>query len=102
MSPNTQNTDSDEDTRELPESIEEFPTNNKPVGDRVLKDMLISLRSSLHVDMMSCMQKFTTELQAVESRVGHKIETKMGEFANTINDLANKEKAIDMEWVKAK
>lgn len=38
--------------------IEEFPTNNQPVIDTVLKDMLMSLRSSLHADMMSCMHNY--------------------------------------------
>lgn len=71
--------DSGEDTRELPYSIEELPTMNQPVTDTVLKDMLLSLQSSLQADMMSCMQKFNKEIQAVKSRVNH-IETKTGGF----------------------
>lgn len=45
--------DSGDDTRELPDRIEKFPTTNQPVIDTVLKDMLLSLRSTLQADMMS-------------------------------------------------
>lgn len=79
------NADSGEYTRELPDSIEEFPTTNQPVLDTVMKGMLMSLRSSLQADMMSCINK---ELKKDETRVNH-IENKMGEFATTINDLVD-------------
>lgn len=45
--------DSGEDTRELLDRIEQFPTANQPVIDTVLKDMLLSLRSTLQADMVS-------------------------------------------------
>ena len=95
--------DSGEDTRKLPDRIEKFSTTNQAVMDTVLKDMLLSLRSTIHADMMSCMQKFHTDIQEVESRVDH-IECKMGEFASTINYLvdAQKENEDEMEGVKAK
>lgn len=53
--------------------------------------------------MLSCVQKFGVELQTVTSRVDH-IETKMGEFATTINDLADAHdmKENEIEAVKAK
>lgn len=73
-------------TAELTDSIEEFPTINQPILDTVMKDMLMSLRSSLQADMMSCMHKFNKVLKEVETRVAH-IENKMGEFAIPINDL---------------
>lgn len=94
--------DSGEGTRDLPNSIEEFPTTNQPVMDTVLKDMFMSLGSSLQTDLASYMHRFSTELQAVENRVEH-IESKMGEFTTTINDLidAHEGKDKDMEWVKA-
>lgn len=76
---------------------------HKPVIDTVLKDMLLSLRSSLQSDLMDCMHKFNTSIQAVETRVKH-IEQKMGEYAVTINDLvdSHEEKEGDTEWLKAK
>lgn len=77
--------DSGNDTRELPDSIDFFSTSNQLVlDDTTLKDMLLSLRSSLHTDMMACVHKFGMELQSVSARVDH-VETKMGEFATTVN-----------------
>lgn len=97
------NGDSGEDTRELLDSIEEFPTTGQPVLDTVMKDMLMSLRSSLQADMMEFMRRFNKKLNKVESRVEH-IETKMGEVATTINDLvdASEDKDEEMDWVKMK
>lgn len=77
-------TDTGDDTRELPESITSFRTMNQPVMDTVLKDMLVSLRSTLQADMINCMHRFSGEIKAVESKVEH-IEGKMREFASTIN-----------------
>lgn len=53
--------------------------------------------------MASYMNRFGNELQAVENRVEH-VETKMGEFDNTINDLidAHEGRDEDMDWMKAK
>ena len=95
--------DSGDDTRELPDRIETFPTSNQPIMDTVLKDMLLSLRSTIQADMMSCMKNVRADIQEVETRVEH-IETKMGEFATTINDLvdAQEQGEDEMEGLKAK
>lgn len=71
--------------------------------DATLKDMLVSLRSSLQADMLSCVHKFGVELQATTSRVDH-IKTKMQEFSTTIKDLvdAQDNREDEMETVKAK
>lgn len=63
----------------------------------MLKEMLVSLRGSLHSDMISCIHKFNTELQSVSGNVSH-IEHKMGEYATMINDLvgANEGREDDM------
>lgn len=42
-----------DDTSELQDSISEFPTANQPVLDTTLKDMLVSLRSTLHADIFT-------------------------------------------------
>lgn len=42
-----------EDTRELVEVLEEFPTQRQPIINTTLNYMLILLRSSLHTDMVS-------------------------------------------------
>lgn len=70
--------DSGEDTSDMPESIESLPTQNQPVLDTVLKDMLLSLRSIIQADMDSCMNRFSRDIQAMGDRVDH-IEVKMGE-----------------------
>lgn len=53
--------------------------------------------------MMACVNKFGKEIQSVSARVDH-VETKMGEFASTINNLidAYDTKEEKMEAVKAK
>ena len=95
--------DSGDDTRELPDSIATFPTSNQPVMDTVLRDMLVTLRSSIQADMINCMHKVSGELREVEGRVEH-IETKMGEYASTINSLvdANEAQEENSEWFKNK
>lgn len=95
-----QGLDSGEDTRDLPDSIYLFPTTNQPVRDT---DMLVSMRSSLHADMLSCVHKFGVEQRATSSRVDH-IETRMEEFVTTINDLvdAHDNNEDEMDAVKAK
>lgn len=61
------------------------------------------LRSSLQTDMATCMHKFNTELQGVDSRVSD-IETKMAKYATTINDQTDASQKHDDEkdWVKVK
>lgn len=61
--------DTEEDTKDLSDTIDEFPTANQPVMDTVLKDMFMSLRSSLQSDQASYMNKFNNDLQAVKNRV---------------------------------
>lgn len=97
------NADSQEDTRELPDSIVACPAQNQPALDTTIKDMLISLRSTIHIDMMACMRKFSSELNAVGDRVDH-IESKMGKYATTINDLVDAHNTAEEEqtWIKAK
>lgn len=90
-----------DDTRELQDSITDFPTLNQPVMDTTLKDMLVSLRSSLHADIMSITQQFKSEVSAVANRVSH-IEIKMGEFASTFNDMVDAYNDRDDELMSLK
>ena len=71
--------------------------------DTVLKDMLISVRSTLQSDMATYMHRLTGDVQEVGNRVNH-IESKMEEYATTINELvdANEDREADNEWIKAK
>lgn len=92
-----------EDTRELHDSILAFPTNDQPVLDTTLKDMLVSLRSTIHTDILSLMQQFKSDIGEVSDRVHH-IENKMGDFATTFNELVDghNERKDDFEWIKSK
>lgn len=65
--------------------------------------MLISPRTTIHTDMMACMRRFSSELTAVGDRVDH-VETKMGEYATTINDLIDAQDNVveEQTWIKAK
>lgn len=53
--------DSMDDMREFRYPITAFPTTNRPILDTTMKDMLVSLRLSLHSDMMSCLRQFKVE-----------------------------------------
>lgn len=44
---------SEDSTREFIECIDDYPAVGQPLLDKTLKDMLVSLRGSLHRDMMS-------------------------------------------------
>lgn len=46
-----------------------FPTSGQPVSDTMLKDMLLSLRSFLHANMLSCIHQFKAEIQGLGDRV---------------------------------
>lgn len=46
-----------DDTLEFPYAIAAFPTNNQPVMGSTLKEMLVSLRSAFHTDMLQLMKQ---------------------------------------------
>lgn len=46
-----------------PDPIAQFPTPGQPISDVTLKEMLMSLRSSIQSDMISCIQKCRAEVQ---------------------------------------
>lgn len=52
-----------DDTRELADTNNSFPTSTQLISDTAPKDMLVSLRSSLHKDMMTCMQSLKMKVQ---------------------------------------
>lgn len=95
--------DTMEDTRELVDPFTAFPTTGKPVSDTTLKDMLVSLRSSMHTDMMQCVHNFKSELGAIGGRVDH-IEDKMGDFAASHNTLidAHNDQSDEITWLRSK
>lgn len=84
-------------------SIASFPTSGQPVLDMTMKDMLLSLQSSLMFNLTTLIHKFTSEMQYMEERVQH-IEHKMDDCTTTVNDLidAYKDQAEDNDRIKAK
>lgn len=92
-----------EDTRGLVDPFTAFPTTGKPVFDTTLKDMLVSLRSSMHTDMLQCVNNFKTEMGALGGRVNH-IEEKMGDFASSHNTLidAHIDHSEELTWLRSK
>lgn len=92
-----------EDTRELQDSILEFPTTGKTVLDTTLKDMLVSLRSTSHADIISLTQQFKSKVVEMSNRFKH-IEDKMGEFASIFNYLIDSHNSHedDITWMKSK
>lgn len=88
-------------TRELQDSIMEFPTNNQSVLNTTLKIMLVSLRSTIHSDKLSWAQQFMADITDVRDRVTH-VEDKMGEFATTFNKFidAHNGQENDISWMK--
>lgn len=70
------------------DAISLFPTTNQPVLDTTLKEMLLSLRSIIQSDMIPLVQQFKQYISSLGNRVEH-MEVKMGDYADTINDLVD-------------
>lgn len=87
----------------LHSSMASFPTSGQPVIDTTLKDMLMSLQTSLMTDLSSMFRKISTDMQHMGNRVSN-IERGMSECTTTVNDLidAHDEIKEEQEWVCAK
>lgn len=92
-----------DDTRELADNINSFPTSYQPISETTLKDMLVSLRRLFYKDMMTYMQSFKMEVLELGGRVTH-LEQKIGEYASSFNALVDSHTKQDdeVEWLKAK
>lgn len=75
-------------TREFIECIDDFPAVGQPLSDKTLKDMLVSLRGSLHRDMMTMVSQMRWEVDGIGERIHH-MENKMGDFAVAHNKLVD-------------
>lgn len=71
--------------------------------DTVLKDMLISLQSSLMSDLSSLFHKMNSDLHVMDQRVST-IEQGMTECTTTVNDMIDTldEVRDEQDWVRAK
>lgn len=63
--------DSMENTRELMEHINNYPIANQPISDSTLKDMFISLCSTIHAVMLECMRSFKSDISELGGRMNH-------------------------------
>lgn len=95
--------DSQQDTRELVERIEDFPIKGQPIMDTTLKEMLVSLRGTLDMDLMSLVSQIKGEVSELGGRVHH-VKSKMGDFATSNNELvdAHNEREEESNLLKAK
>lgn len=77
------------------------PTKGQPIMDTTLKEMLISLRGTLHRDMATVVSQVREEFAKLGDRV-HNVESKMGEFAVAQNELvdAHKEREENVTLLK--
>lgn len=96
---------SNDNTREFIEFIDNYPTTGQPISDMMLKDMMVLLRDLLHSDILSIFTQLKADIEAIGERVDH-VESKMGQFAVAHNELldahrdtmkANKFKMTDLE-----
>lgn len=87
----------------LQSSIAALPTSGQPVLDTTMKDMLLSLQSSLMVNFSTLIHKFTSEIQGMGERVQY-IEHNIDKCTTIVNDLidAYKDQSNDNDWIKAK
>lgn len=53
-----------------------------------MKEMLISLQSSLHIDSASMFNKFSSQMHYMGQKVHH-IESQIGNFTETVNYLVD-------------
>lgn len=95
-------------TRDFIEHIEDFPADDLSLTASTMKDTPVSLKGSLHTDMISFMPQVKADVTFLGARV-YLMESKMGDFAiahneyvDTHNDaeeemLALKEKLANLE-----
>lgn len=69
-------------------SIAAYPTTNQPVLDTTLRDMLLTLQTSIHFNISKMMHHITSEMTCMGERVTI-IENKMGEVTSSFNTLVD-------------
>lgn len=89
--------------QQMTDPIEDFPTADRPISDIVLKEMLISLRSSLQSDMVKGINQCHKEVQAI-GVILDRVEQQMEEYSSTYNTMVDTHAAQgeDISWLKDK
>lgn len=87
----------------LHNSMASFPTSGQPVIDTTLKEMLMSLQTSLMTDLSSLFSKISTEMHSMDNRISN-MERGMTECSATVNDIIDAVDDIkdEQHWVRAK
>lgn len=62
---------SQDSIREFIEQMHDFPTLDQPLTDTMMRDMLVTLRGSLHRDLMECTSKLKAEVIAIGESLSH-------------------------------
>lgn len=75
----------------------------QPVLDTTLRDMMLTVQSTIHSEIANMMQHFHSDISYMGNRVTN-IETKMGEITSSFNDMVDTqgEEIEDTDWMKAK
>lgn len=84
-----------------PDPIAILPTAGQPVSDTISKDILLSLCSSLHSDMLLCVQQL--KVKELGERVD-RVETSMNKFTMSFSTMVDAHSAHskDISWLKDK
>lgn len=71
--------------------------------DTILKDMLMSLQSSLQAHMLSFMHNFGHSITVMQDRISH-VETNISDITTTVNDIIDTQESHmqDNKWIKDK
>lgn len=87
----------------LHSSMASFPTSGLPVLDSTLKDMLLSLQTSLMTDLASLFTKITSDIHSLDDRVSN-FERDMKDCVSTVNKVIDVYEDIREEqtWMLAK
>lgn len=85
----------------LQDPIATFPTSDRLVSDTVLKEMFLSLKASLHANMIAGINHCQGEVRAIGGRVDH-IKKQMSEYTSSFNTMldAHSNHSEEIAWLK--
>lgn len=86
----------------LHSSMSSFPISGQPVMDTTLKEMLISLQTSLMTDLSSLFHKITTDIHTLDDRMTN-AERGIYACTSTVNDTIEAYEVVKEEqaWMRA-
>lgn len=87
----------------LHSSMASFPTSGQPVMDTTLKDMLLSLQSSLMNDLSSMFHRVTSDIHKLDDRMTN-AERGIQACTSTVNEVIDSYDTVKEEqaWMRAK